>query len=146
MFKAQLRASPYTVTSLRALHKLKPEECQQCKSSILPAMMGARRKISESRLLTGSYGEYSSKSLPAWEINGCKQYVLEIVGVYTCKHVYDVGGCYLMHYNMMISIIPKRQMDHPCLLLMLEHVSAHCVPYLYVKILSCNHTIEHNEG
>lgn len=33
-------------------------------------MMGAKRKISERRLLTASYGEYSSKSLPAGERGG----------------------------------------------------------------------------
>lgn len=61
-------------------------------------MMGARRKISESRLLTGSYGEYSSKSLPEQRKDYCQQYELEMVWVNMC--ICGVGGCYLLyHFN-----------------------------------------------
>lgn len=35
-------------------------------------MMGARRKISASLLFTGSYGEYSSKSLPVEHTHQCE--------------------------------------------------------------------------
>lgn len=57
-------------------------------------MMGARRKISERRLLTGSYGEYSSKSLPARETNDCQQYVIDIVMwamLFDCLKHYDMN-------------------------------------------------------